>query len=156
MNHPFTDAYIHMAKAAEEIQAMRPLHNDFQEGEWFESSARDPFRPLQIMVVGDCEPGLRVQGNCDDQDDVIPGYWLPRLDQLLGMLTPRQNPTAYWEYLYRGGFLKEGRRAMEYYDAVREWKEYLAQFSDWHELALAVVMKEKHGKIWRDEKWEKV
>lgn len=68
MNHPFTATYIQMAKAAEEIQAMRADEEDYILGDWF--------RGDQGAELFDRSTGYLGQSPS----------WLPLLHQLLGMI----------------------------------------------------------------------
>lgn len=120
MNHPFTPTYISMAKAAEEIQAMRSM--GLTSGDYADCDLLGVFIwPLP----SDAEEG--------DRHDSDP--WLPRLDQLLGMLGAP-------------------RRAQESIIYAVEMNE--PPFVEWHELAIASVMREKYGKVWRDGVWTTV
>jgi hypothetical protein len=69
MSHPFTPEYIRMAKAAEEIQAMRPDTESYGNSDFVSGEGEiDVFAHAAEYWV---EPI---------------GAWYPRLDQLLGML----------------------------------------------------------------------
>ena len=122
MTHPFTPKYIEMAKAAEEIQD----GDHEQEGNYF-------YCPLtgDVWVYPNYPNGEDIH-SCDP--------FLPRLDQLLGML---ELPAP----LHIVGLLS-------YEISVRR-NQYWEGFQDWHELALSVVMREKHGKRWNGKEWVK-
>jgi hypothetical protein len=136
--HPFTPTFIAMARTAEEIQAMRPDGTGYSDGDailegdavaWAgEYQARD----LQ---------GGRLIRICwgDDEEIVQPLAWLPRLDQLLGML---------------GDVSAFGNKAF-YFDFESEQIAGLAEAKFLPELALAVVMRERFGKVWRGGVWVK-
>lgn len=124
MTHPFTPTYIAMARAAEEIQAMRPMKERFEDGDW--------------ALTDEVEVAAEVEGGILTRYDGIVQAWLPRLDQLLGMLG---SPDFFMG-------LAE--------DFNHDWVEHFEnERDDWHELALAVLMKEKHGKQWRKGEWVK-
>lgn len=134
MSHPFTPEYIRMARAAEEIQAMRtfpavdkPNHSNFEDGDWYLERGRD-----EISCLGSYE---------EEQQE--PEAWLPLLHQLLGMLG---GPMA---------FIQEVADVTVSEDVILNlrWERFE---SDWHELALAVVMREKFGKRWDGKGWVKV
>lgn len=126
MNHPFTDTYIAMAKAADEIQAMRPNDESYGNGDF---------------VCG--EEGIDVLAHAAEYWVTPISAWLPRLDQLLGML----------------GNYRDFDQAMERQaEAHPEYGGYYAKvygITDWHELSLAVVMFEKFGKTWDGKAWVK-
>ena len=108
MNHPFTETFIAMAKAAKEIQAMKPNPRQLDAGEWFED-----FRG----------PAAAGYGELDGWDKP----WLPRLDQLLGML--REIESGIEIYFNRG--------------------------DDAHEKLLHWLMDLKYDKVWSDGAWQK-
>lgn len=122
--HPFTLNFIAMARAAEEIQAMAITTNKGFKGHL------------------ECQPGdfwLDIAGQIWAHSEMNyhqRGFWIPRLDQLLGMLAARNGPQFFFLALST--------------DAVPNWEN-----KDWHELALSVVMKERWGKAWREGKWVK-
>jgi hypothetical protein len=128
MNHPFTPTYILMAKAAEEIQAIEyDLDGNYLYCETYQEVWIYPHFP-------DAEADV-------DTHSIDP--WLPRLDQLLGML----------------GDFKDFDQAMEKQaDGHPENGGYYAKvygITEWHEIALAVVMREKYGKTWDGKEWVK-
>jgi hypothetical protein len=128
MKHPFTHTYIQMARAAEEIQAMRP---------------NGP-RPWDAMEDGDY---LEMRGEifvAASREALFGTFvWLPRLDQLLGMLGKPIMLLTYAAY------------ADPDQDNIPAFTEYYYRFEDWHELALAIAMRRLHGKVWRDGAWVK-
>jgi hypothetical protein len=147
MSHPFSETYIAMAKAAEEIQAVRPTI-DAQAG-W-----NPPHNGLGSVFCKPYNDGFEFRALAWDNDTeawMIGGYhegdeefsWLPRLDQLMAMLG---GPNDFrWEAIQAEDGGSTG------------WIHFKdCDVSDWHELALAVVMREKHGKTWRDGQWVKV
>lgn len=127
MSHPFSETYISMARAAEEIQAMRAEseampadEQEYQLGDWFH---------------GDHGPELfdRSTGYMGEHP-----VWLPLLHQLLGMLG---NPDVFMD-------LAE--------DFNHDWVTHFEEArKDWHELALSLVMREKYGKRWDGKAWVK-
>lgn len=123
MTHPFTPTYIVMCKASGAIQEQRTSYTQFQPGEWFLDMDNQP------SVAG-----------VDRMKQIYIG-WLPRLDQLLGMVG---TPCTFVHAIAHAG---DGPGIYFNWDSEEE--------ADWHELALAVVMREKHGKTWRDGKWVK-
>jgi hypothetical protein len=125
MTHPFTPEYISMAKAAEEIQAMRPIEEEYPEGDWY-STGSSIYLSHDDRDYG---PDIRKEGEA----------WLPRLDQLLGMLG---NPFDFARYL----------RGLSYEEVNIE---ETGECRDWHELALSGVMREKYGKVWTGTEWRK-
>jgi hypothetical protein len=140
MTHPFTPTYIAMAKAAEEIQAMRPVGTWLDEGEYVSVHFfSDPVDPVKISLIDDGDrSGWCIHG----KDKICQDWWIPRLDQLFGML---EGPCSFVHAIAHAG---DGPGIYFNNEADEQ--------RDWYELALAVVMKEKYGKIWRDGKWEKV
>lgn len=123
MTHPFTDTYIQMAKAAEEIQAMRPDLEDYQLGDWFQG-----------------DQGPELYDRCTGYMGETPAF-LPRLDQLLGMLGEPEK------------FIVKAADSTTTDDIVVNW-EY-RDIKDWHQLAIIMVMREKYGKVWRGGAWVK-
>lgn len=122
MTHPFTPTYIEMAKAVEEIQTQwTPQRGDYVHQPLFEGGASLPAHFDWLH-----EPGMRKP-------------WLPRLDQLLGMLGKPMDFMMYAEKHTRDWFDTEPA-------ALRE---------DWHELVLSMVMREKYGKKWDGNAWVK-
>lgn len=115
MTHPFTDTYIAMAKAAEEIQALY-LKTRWGITEYIWNEDEGAVETHQVRHGGK-------------------HFWLPRLDQLLDML---QSPNTFGQALYHPGDI--GPRLNP---------------PDLHELALSLVMKEKHGKRWDEKAWVK-
>lgn len=140
MTHPFTPTYILMAKAAEEIQAMRiysppnnPMYSNYELGDVIINGD-----PEYVAFLGDIsfdQEEARMELDEWSGEPVYPRAWIPRLDQLLGMLGA---PDEFMQAAASVGRLVTGR----YND-----------FKDWHELALAVVMLEKYGKTWNGEEW---
>lgn len=183
MSHPFSETYIAMAKAAEEIQAMRPDVDVFEIGDFFvtltdfwEDNYGGEIKPerypknrngwdvgRQIESAGNVNcvgSYLRFEKENDYQDKTHPANitgiewaadlldrrlvtWIPRLDQLLVMLG---GPNDFrWEAIQAEDGGSTGWIHFKDCDVL-----------DWHELALTVVMREKHGKTWRDGQWVKV
>lgn len=126
MNHPFTDQFIAMARAAEEIQAMRP-----------------PFEPGDAVFVThkewDCQvwvgsvhydDGMGIwssHGETEEED--LPSLWIPRLDQLVLMLD---------DYSY-----------------IMQAVSDATHGGEWHEEFLSAVMSKKFGKTWDGKGWVK-
>lgn len=134
MTHPFTPTYIAMAKAAKEIQAMKvgvrwcPDHNE----EVYYHHEMEDYT---------CDSGTDgpYGGSWHTPDKPI---FLPPLDQLLGMLGKPENAVAAMV------------GATHEHDI--EFNSYAIPFKDdWHELTLAVVMREKYGKTWDGKGWAK-
>jgi len=122
MTNPFTETYMAMAVAAEEIQAMRGWNHPPEPDEFHYT----PDGPLK-------GPGLNAHAWGQGLDDL----WLPRLDQLLGML---------------GDFITwTGIRDFD--GPLRSIGATPSKVVDWHELALAVVMQEKYKKRWNGQAW---
>lgn len=71
MIHPFTPTYISMAMFAEELQAMRGSHRDFQVGDRYLNS----YLSLNCPLVVENKPAVTLWQ-----------AWLPLLHQLLEML----------------------------------------------------------------------
>lgn len=142
MTHPFTPTYIAMAKAAEEIQAMRTKDvadwNSGDAGLWMEDGPAGSEEEVQFL--------------CHQADE--PLAWLPRLDQLLGLWAESELPIGL-----RGWCLIKQCHEPPYIGEtdkdLAEWKSYLGQFKDWHEAVLALKMREKHGKTWDGKGWVK-
>jgi hypothetical protein len=65
--------------------------------------------------------------------------YIPRLDQLLGMVGDAHDFARFLRGLP--------------YEEVNV--EETGECRDWHELALAAVMREKHGKVWTGTEWRK-
>jgi len=161
MNSPFTPAYIAMVRASEEIQAMRPNSN-FESGDWFITNTalygkdygdilrskkteiywRQMFSENEIQCVGDVLSGGEVPEPewswvLGSRDSVT---WIPRLDQLLKII---------------GDFISWlGIIPNDFDSALRSIKADPGRAVDWCEIALAVVMRKKYGKVWSGEKWE--
>jgi hypothetical protein len=129
MTHPFTPTYIAMAKAAREIQMM----------------AKNPMEPGEWHLIGEGEPTTDYvcSVNDDEQFKDIWGPWLPRLDQLLGMLG---GPSDFIANIRASDRHDDSAAAVEFDLIIRDHE-------DWHELALAVVMWEKHSKRWDGKAW---
>lgn len=136
MNHPFTPTFILQAKAAEEIQAMRPDGRGYQDGDAFASGKTANWIGEYLQREGETPYAI---GYGDEEVPAYPDAWLPRLDQLLGMLG---GPEKLYE-------------AVTMTDISGDQREFDYQLigADWHELALGVVMREKFGKTWREGKW---
>lgn len=160
MTHPFTPTYIAMAKAAEEIQAMRthspsdrPTFSNYELGDWFIEQ-----RVGQVVCLGDSyayDDGGICQSEYSGEEE-YPQAWLPRLDQLMRLWADSQVPAglAGWytvKNAHEPGFI-------DLYNpkAIEEWKAYIGQFKDWHEGMLALWMREKYGKVWTGSEWAKV
>jgi hypothetical protein len=157
METPFTHTYIAMATAAEEIQAMRPNAHDIDIGKW---NPPHPGIGSFFYKIGSRGPEFRVLSWDNDTESWMVGAysedeseftWLPRLDQLLGLWDENTVPEGL-----RGWSLVKQCHEPPYIgerDAdLEEWKTYLSQFKDWHEVILALKMREKYGKTWRDGK----
>lgn len=121
MTHPFTETYIAMAKAAEEIQS----GNHEQKGNYFYCDL------VERVWIYPHAPFENEDGHSDDK-------WIPRLDQLLGMLG---SPKAFLD--------------MRIESDQDQYNPLAVQVGDWHEMALAVVMREKYGKTWDGNGWVK-
>src|SRR5688500_12215260 len=72
MTQPFTPAYVSMAKAAKEVQALRPYGMPFHVGDWYEWEDSG----IEVAVEKESDSVI----NCKEM------VWLPRLDQLLAIL----------------------------------------------------------------------
>ena len=118
MIHPFTDTYIAMAMFAKEIQAMRGSHRDFQVGDWYLNS----YLSLNAPLVVENKPAVTLWQ-----------AWLPRLDQLLGMLD----------------------RDKDYSAVIHGLADDVADGGDWCEVVLVHIMFSQHGKTWDGKGWVK-
>jgi hypothetical protein len=134
MTHPFTEKFIAMAKAAEEIQAMR---SQFDMGDVILVGDKPEFLGGTFLAI----KGYPTQPKMDDWTVfAICGGWIPRLDQLMGML----GTVGDFERYLRG---------LDY-DSVID--EEGGEYHEWHQLAIILVMREKFGKAWDGEKWVKL
>lgn len=181
LTHPFTPTYIAMVKAAEEIQAMRPSVSDFFNGDWLLAATdfwqqdyggeikSEQYPPRKkdwgpegskiasagdILCIGQLDLGDKDVEYKDLNHPMIATgiewcadlynrnlvVWLPRLDQLLGML---------------GDFITWQGMSKHFDSALRSIGANPGKVVDWHEVALAVVMREKHGKTWNGTEWKK-
>ena len=131
--------YVRMCECAEEIQEQMPSH------------IGDDGR-FRLTRFGD-NVYMRIGGTQNDEG-FCDGYklvWLPRWDQLLEILIERvgdgiHDDTCWFKYSDRTMALKS-----LYEFALKED----CRFDSHEQLLLAFVMREKHGKVWSGEDWEK-
>lgn len=131
----FTPAYILMAKASDEIQKMA------MGVRWCEAHGKALYFHDEIgesiCEFDTTEPWWNNKGWHKQEGSGF--IWLPRLDQLLGMLG---GPSTFVHAVAHAG---DGPGI--YFDYEAEER------GDWHEVALAVVMREKYGKKWTGKDW---
>ena len=120
--------YIEMCHRAQEIQNDKEEIN-YQEGDFYANIKFDKSYKINIA---------------SQMDEYIEGFnwWLPRQDQLQEMVKKEGNIWDFNRWFYKK---TEG-----------EITKYYLQFTSMEQLWLALVMKEKHNKIWNNGNWENI
>ncbi|KKM71280.1 hypothetical protein LCGC14_1432190 [marine sediment metagenome] len=126
-----SETYIKMCDCPE-IQENRPEHGGdfFHEHGWFDCTPQ---------IYCDCR-----KGEFDSRHFKTNYVWLPRQDQLQGMVAPESKETE----LYPIAKLLNG-----FFDFTKAYK-FGEHAPTMEQLWLAFVMKEKHGKVWNGTEWK--
>jgi len=102
-----------------------------------------PFKCVEVFNIDDVEAWSAYKIRKDN------GHWLPRQDQLQGMigLSVRSTLCQFVQFVW--DFLGAS-------ETLFVSNEYIKQFKSMEQLWLAFVMHELHGKWWDEGKWTKV
>jgi len=136
-----TETYIKISDCPEVQGQWQP-----KEGDFYQLGCKRDKTPV-ICVLG-CHWD-KCEGCCYEVDDLKHEcVWLPRQDQLQGMLNEyfeiSPQPNTYTLFTFLHGFIED-----IYID-----KSYPCErFKTWEQLWLAFVMHELHGKVWDGDKW---
>ncbi len=126
--------YAKMCTAAAEIQQARPKVSRFALADFFECPNHGIIL-LAWMAIGQC---------CGTPENPVPKVWLPRQDQLQGMVDEDWgNDIASFAFAFHV-FIHEDRG-----------RKLSCVGYTWEQLWLAYVMYEKYQKCWTGEEWVK-
>lgn len=137
-----TPEFIEMCEKATELQEMRPVGSLWEEGDYYCFSYEGEFvHLLELDCFCDSESHARHRHPGD--------IWLPRQDQLQGMLA---DVDAYPQFAPGATYGRNLRDLVIKFTEASSDESYW-QFTSMEQLWLAFVMQEKYGKHWTGEEW---
>ena len=150
--------YIKMCEKTKEIQDLRPIGKEWQEGDCYAIFIRGSKRQYDRWVTGwagyecDGEEGLPIRvEHAFGMDKQI---WLPRQEDLQEMVRDKYVIIERWFPVEQGAPIWNVSRTADYKLSEVEGRPIRGMWFDTAEEAwLAFVMKEKYNKIWDGEDW---